>query len=425
MLNKLIFVLFLITAAYLAEAQNSSPYSRYGLGDLNSRSFGPSRAMGGTAAAFSSGRNLNVVNPASIASVDSMCFIFEFGLESGIRYFKTTNPDLSALSNDTKLSYLAFGFPVTRWWASSIGIMPFSSVGYSIRSSDSTFNVPKYYYYEGSGGINQVYWGNAFLPFRNFRIGVNAYYLFGMQNRSNSVIFSDDSGAYVNVLEENIVYVNDFCFSAGLQYDFALGSKSKLSLGAVFSYPNNLNSRRDVLVTNSLSVGSSSTVDTIYNEDNQRGTVSMPLSAGGGLLYNFDDKLKLAFDYNMQNWSDAKFFNQSDSLGNSNCFRFGAEYLPAGPSRATSKYSQRVAYRFGAFYNNTYINFATYGEQIADFGISFGFGLPLNRSKTSFNISIELGQRGTTRNSLVRETYANLGVNLTLSDVWFIKRKFD
>jgi len=178
-------------------------------------------------------------------------------------------------------------------------------MGYNIRSVDSLYNVSKYYFYEGSGGVNQVFWSHGFSPFKNFRIGLNMKYLFGMQNRTNSVEFEDESGAYVNILEENMVFINDFCFSGGLQYDLRLGEKNSLTLGAVFTYPTRLNSRRDALVTNSLSVGSSAAVDTIYYTEDERGEVSLPMSIGGGLLYNFDDKLKLGVDYTMQDWSDA------------------------------------------------------------------------------------------------------------------------
>lgn len=425
MLNKLFCVVVTMSVAIAVYSQHGSPYTRYGLGNLSSQNFGPAKAMGGISSAFHSGRNLNIANPAAMASIDSLTFIFEFGMESGLRHFRTTSPSLQALNGDTKLSYLAFGFPVTRWWASSLGVMPYSEMGYNIRSTDTLYNVPKYYFYEGSGGINQVFWSHGFAPFKNFRIGINMYYLFGLQNRSNSIKFNDDSGAYVNVMEQNIVYINDFCFSTGLQYDVLTHENNSLSLGFTFSYPTQLNSRRDALVTNSLSVGSSAIVDTIYNNSGETGSVSLPMSIGGGFIYTRNDKMRLGFDYSMQDWSKSTFFNQSDSLGNSNCMRLGIEYTPAGLHRPAAKYGQKVSYRFGVFYNNTYINFLSTGEQISDFGISFGFGLPMNRSKTSFNISIELGQRGTTQSSLVRERYANIGLNLTLSDVWFVKRKID
>ncbi|NLA23466.1 MAG: hypothetical protein GX879_00715 [Bacteroidales bacterium] len=425
MQNKIITLIIAILFAQLALSQNNSPYTRYGLGSLNSTHYGPSRAMGGVSLAYSSGRNLNYSNPASLSCIDSLSFIFEFEVESGFRQLAMLNPNLKSTYTDTKLSYLAFGFPITKWWGSSLGIMPFSTVGYNIKAEDDLFDVSKTYFYEGSGGINQVYWNNGFELFSNFRLGLSFSYLFGMQNRSNSVKFNDDSGAYVNVLEENIIYINDFNISAGAQYDIRLNDKSNLSLAAKFVYPKKINSSRNILVTNSLSLGGSAVIDTIFYADSEKGKISMPYGIGGGFLYAINEKFRFGADYMTQDWSKALFFEQSDSLGNSNSVNLGFEYTPVGIDGLTTNYVSKISYRFGMYFDQTYINFATIGEQINDFGISFGLGLPMKRSKTSFNVWIELGQKGTTKSNLVRERYLNLGLNFSLSDIWFVKRKFD
>ena len=63
-------------------------------------------------------------------------------------------------------------------------------------------------------------------------------------------------------------------------------------------------------------------------------------------------------------------------------------------------------------------------QQIKDFGISFGVGLPLKRSKTSFNLAVEMGQRGTTDYNLIQENYTRFIFNMTFHERWFVKRKF-
>jgi hypothetical protein len=40
------------------------------------------------------------------------------------------------------------------------------------------------------------------------------------------------------------------------------------------------------------------------------------------------------------------------------------------------------------------------------------------------NFSCSFGKRGTTENNLIEENYTAFGVNLTLYDFWFLKRKF-
>ena len=85
---------------------------------------------------------------------------------------------------------------------------------------------------------------------------------------------------------------------------------------------------------------------------------------------------------------------------------------------------QRVSYRAGYRMTNSYIS--VNGEQLKNFGITFGLGLPLNRySGSTLGFSVELGKNGTTRNNLIEENYAIITLNLSLHDKWFYKRKFD
>ncbi|NJO70047.1 MAG: hypothetical protein HC830_12885, partial [Bacteroidetes bacterium] len=71
---------------------------------------------------------------------------------------------------NANFAYLAFGFRITPKWATSIGIAPYSSVGYNINTSKQvegstdTYNID----IEGSGGLNQFYWGNSYKITRKF-----------------------------------------------------------------------------------------------------------------------------------------------------------------------------------------------------------------------------------------------------------------
>jgi hypothetical protein len=41
------------------------------------------------------------------------------------------------------------------------------------------------------------------------------------------------------------------------------------------------------------------------------------------------------------------------------------------------------------------------------------------------NLGLEYGKKGTRTNGLIEENYINVTVALSLSDLWFIKRKID
>jgi hypothetical protein len=88
---------------------------------------------------------------------------------------------------------------------------------------------------------------------------------------------------------------------------------------------------------------------------------------------------------------------------------------------------KRVAYRAGMKYEKSYL--LLNNQQINDFGISFGVGLPvyipMYRSSSLINVAAEIGRRGTKKNNLVAETYAKIDVSVNLMDFWFMKRKID
>ena len=63
-------------------------------------------------------------------------------------------------------------------------------------------------------------------------------------------------------------------------------------------------------------------------------------------------------------------------------------------------------------------------EEIKEFGISFGVGLPLG-GLSNVNVGLEISQRGQKESGLLQETLIGFRVGLSLNDVWFIKRKYN
>lgn len=128
-----------------------------------------------------------MVNPASYTSVDSLSFLFEFGITGRFSQFKN---DLGRFStDDVNFRYFAMSFPVSRRIATSFGLIPYSDVGYDIRVGDSIPGSGKVdYYYYGEGSLSRAYFGLAVKPLRNVSVGANLFY------------FSVPSGATVSSL---------------------------------------------------------------------------------------------------------------------------------------------------------------------------------------------------------------------------------
>ena len=227
-IDKAGILVFLLLLGFFAQAQKiNSPYSRYGLGRLAGKNVNaPLKAMGGISIGYWNKSLINPGNPASYGKFDSTAFLFEVGLFGNMTTLKTTYQSES--SNIATLAYLYVGFPITKWWRSTLGLMPYSKVGYDVKVivpiedfSNVTNDIT------GDGGLNRFFWGNGFNITENFRAGIDATFLFGEANRS-SIISFPDSVLILRSVAEAKTRGADFIFDYGLQYDFHL-KKDRLS----------------------------------------------------------------------------------------------------------------------------------------------------------------------------------------------------
>jgi len=422
--RKFFFIIFglivALTFNVVGQTRIASPYSRYGLGDLQNVNYLGNISMGGISYGYRNPSSVNYANPASYTAFDTNSFVFETGLNSQTVQLKTTN--LSEVTNYTSLSYLTFGFPVTKWWGASMGLLPYSSVGYKISDYTSMPEVGKVkYLYEGDGGLNQFYFGNGFKLFKNLSVGFNASYLFGYLNQTRTITFPDS----INFLSTRLINstrINDFLFNFGTQYHKTWKSGYSIVIGLEYSASTSLTAKQDSFAYSFTTDGVNESVkDTIVNSSNVKGKIVMPQSFGGGITFGKSDRWLLGIDYQMQDWSKFSSFGVKDSLKNSWTTAFGAEYTPK--STAVSGYWKRVHYRMGARYSKSYLELRN--TQLSDYAVSLGFGLPLKRSKTAVNIGFEYGERGTTLNSLIKEQYGRVILSVSAYEPWFYKHKFD
>ncbi len=408
-----------------SQGKVGSPYSRYGVGDVTGNAQTRITSMGGTGYATPYMNDVNFKNPACIGDIDTMTFIFNFGLEGGLRNYAISDPKTTKTKADAELSQISVGFSFAKWWKTAIGVTPYSNVGYSIYSPDKSFDIDKNYVYSGDGGINRIVWANAFKPVKNLSLGVSVSYLFGKIYHSNAIVFADDStGSYVNSFNQKTFKVSDVTFDVGVKYDIPISdNKNKLSIGAYYAYNRALNTKLATIVYNTLASAPATVIDTIYDDENVKGTIGLPHTIGVGLCYTYNDKLSVAADFTLQNWTDSKFFGECDSLSNSIGTSLGMEYTPNRFS--PRNIWQASSYRAGLFFNNSFINMDSNQLSIPDYGITFGVGLVPKHSKASFNIAFQIGQRGSLKNNMVKETYFIVGLNFNLVDRWFVKSKID
>lgn len=424
MKNKFLIYLavavFFVSSSYLyAQVEVNSPYSHYGIGDIYSNRTAYSMSMGGLSSSLKSNLYVNYLNPASYNGFDSTSFIFEGGLISDFVFAQTDS--LSTNSVNSQLGYLMLGFPVSKWCKASIGLTPFSSLGYLVYDEKNLEDIgPTQYIYEAFGGLNRVYGGAAF-TIKNLSLGVNASYLFGTLNYDKVIDFPD-SIYIVSFRLRNDYRIRDFLFDFGIQYDVEIAGKYKLTLGGVYSAQTDLKSFSDVLALTYFPGQNDVDFikDTVEYIDGEKGTIRFPMKYSAGFIFEDAGHWMVGADYSFQKWEDYRKFGLSDSLNNSMKVSVGGYYLPQ--PKGIPSYWELIQYRFGFRYHKTYLELRN--NQINEFGVTFGVGLPLRNTRSTINLAVEWGQSGTIKNGLIKENILRFTLGISLYERWFIKRKF-
>jgi hypothetical protein len=278
----------------------------------------------------------------------------------------------------------------------------------------------------GSGSITRAYFGIGLQPFKFLSVGFHFSYMWGNLTGVNTIEYLDHTQALSYGRREN-THINDVFFDFGLQAVLPLNDNSNLTFGATFSPKTPLNGYAEELIARGTSIEKEGELfvdaDTLtYNKLKFKGSdLEIPLQLGFGISYNIKNKLSVTADYSNSAWQDITFPDEFSKTTNRTRYGFGVEYIPN--DRNPKTYLSRIRYRLGAHYLNDYLTINNY--QLEDFGISFGGGFPLKRSKTSVNLSFEFGQRGTVKYGLVKENYFRIYLNLTLHEFWFMKQKFE
>lgn len=433
-----------------AKAQENSPYSRYGIGDLTPNGNVLSRAMGGIAAGVATSQqqietqSINFVNPASLAS-NRLFTILDVGTDISYRILKSTNPAKKFTSANTYVSYLQLAFPLTTPkmakknidWAMSFGLRPVSKINYKIEKNeriatgDSLNTI-----YEGSGGANMASIGTG-LRVKNLSIGFNLGYMFGNKDYSTKITIINDSAFHYLSNSQNQTTFNGLFLSGGVQYEIDLDKDSKtknihrvLRFGLYGNMQQNLKAKADVIRETIFydPNGGYYRLDSVYEENDVKGQIKYPAKVGFGFIYH-DLNWMYGADFEYGNWDNYRYYGQKDQVKNSWTFRAGAQYHPRKENTLTSKYFRFVKYRAGFYYGTDYINV---NKNRPEYGFTLGTGMPLTsiRQRNSYggnvvlNTGIEFGSRGNKQTNL-RENVVRFSIGVSMNARWFQKPKYN
>lgn len=417
---KLFFTALTLLSLQLM-AQENSPYSRYGIGLLQSSENIGYRGLGGTSLADRSNTLINTQNPSSYATLKLTSY--QLGLSGS--FFTTKNADTSVQSGGFGLSYVNMAFPVGKNTGISFGLLPYSRVKYNLRAQTTIPNISDAIIdYFGGGNLQKVYIGAAH-DFKGLSVGFNAAYLFGNYQNNLTQTFLTDSLDILNTNILNRTVVGGFTFDLGASYTYKIKKEKYVNIGATYSNQSRLNASSDRYWYSAIGdVGTgpySFRADSIVGKE---GKMVLPSKFGVGVQYGNGDYWKIAVDYLTSDWSNYRLFDQADSFTTASTFRLGGEFTPD----VNDKFSiyKRITYRLGGYYNNEPLQLN--GVQLKSQAVTVGIGYPIRRTLLSIgqiNAAFEAGKRGSLNSGLVQENYTRFSIGVTLNDRWFLKRRYD
>ncbi len=427
-----------------ASAQESSvntysPYTLYGLGNMNYTGGTRFAAMGGASIAFRNGGydlpgdiKLNTNNPASLSGLTPKSFIFDVGL-SGSNIYLTQNSESGKLKtsyNTFNVNNISVGLPLAKKLGFSLNVSPYSDVGYYLHKDDygylADLGVVRYYY-TGEGDVTEAKASIGWEPFKGLSVGAELIYLWGNIDRlyKAEIVPYTGGGSYNNETNTMSAYTNEKISRVyggfGLQYSPLVKNKTRLTIGATYRMGGKLNARETDYIP------SGNVYKDTVRFDTRTAATYIPQSIGAG-LYFYRPKYNVGIDYIYQNWADKNAYDEANDVGytNASTIRFGAQYTPDRYN--VRSFMKRVSYRVGFRYNDYYLQFQ--GQKLNEKAVTFGFEIPFKMmTVSSVNVGVELGERGTLKKDLIRERYFKINVGVFLFgrdfDYWFEKYKYN
>jgi len=450
--------IFTLIISLYVFAQENSPYSRYGLGEMVPNQNIVNRGMGGVSIAYSdygligSPLNINLVNPASLGNLTNTKnfsnTIFDLGTEVDFKTIRSTVNTEKFSSRNTVMSYFQLAFPLSTkkmekngmGWAMALGLKPISRINYKIESYGRLTNIDSIHAVnEGQGGINQVNISSGFKftgkgkHNNEICVGFNTGYNFGFKDYSTKLAIVNDTTPYQKSNYEEKTQIRGVFLNTGFQYRINLNNKSIVRIGAFANVKNVMNAKKNTIYESFIYDynGAPVTQDSIYTKQNIPGKIVMPTTYGGGFTYQSKNKEWLfGSDVEFTDWNSYLSYNKKDSVKSNWTVRVGAEYYPIKIESAKKSYLSYIKYRAGFYFGPDYIK---YNDTRINYAVTGGFSLPLTTPRyiqtrgefVSLNTSVEIGARGNKDSYAIRENFTRINIGISMNARWFQKRSYD
>lgn len=450
-LSLALFVFLLGNIALAQSITSNSPYSSFGLGEFGGLDHAVFSGIGNSNITLQDSTVLNFNNPSSYSALAKGQPLFSLGVSTRLSDYSENGN--SSFESVTGIQHFALAFAFAKRFGLAVGLKPYTRRGYEFSSRKEFEGDSLYYNYSGNGGINEGFIGFSanVLNFKGARVslGANAGYLFGAVSnirKSGLIVDGITNNDYAGGVSSKSLRASSFHYDLGLSYEQRINEKHSIGVYAVIDPQQKIKGSYEEGFFYTGNINSATSFDTLSFNDSLSGDVTNIPTYTYGLKYTLSGKgrkgqtnelnseVSFHLTYSMSDWS--KFENRYDpnftnTFLNTQKFTFGVQYIPETDfiaNKVSTKFYHRMRYRVGAYYFT--LPYETNGEQVTDFGTTFGFGFPIAVQKTlsSINVGFSIGSRGISDTQALKEKYYGFNLGIAIApgtDRWFRKRKLN
>lgn len=406
-MKKIFFLVSIFVSSVFP--QYGSIYSSYGPGEPNTN-FGVRRNGFGIGVNTIDQIDISPINPASWSGIQVV------KLNGSYHYSSNFYKDNISKNNISKgsLENLSIAFPIERNHGIVLagGIIPYTKMHYRTISPVQFFDSISFNTnFSGDGGLTNYFLGLSYKLKNIGSFGVSTNFLMGTYYKTISTEFKDidyiNPSFNINYKNRGVAYRIGFISNNLMKY-IKINNLTDLRLG--FSYAS------DAYLTSEFSlVKSGLFIDTVLKKSIN---VYLPKQLALGLSGRIGLKTNFYVDYFYQDWT--KFHTngiREENLSSLVMYSLGFEILPLAKP---GSYLETIALRFGTFLKKLPIRLNN--EKIYEYGFRTGLSFPIDQLNL-IDFAMQYSIRGTTKNSLIKESILSLWLGINFAEIWFVKNE--
>jgi len=404
------------------KATSGSVYSKIGIGYPVATGNVASQSMGLFGVSFNDPFTGSLANPAHWGNT-------VYGLGSGgigIQSYNASDANQSVKNTNFSVSQFQLQLPINRGkFGISGSFAPVTDASFRTFTEDTRFigtgsqqdTVNIEMENRGSGGLNRAELGFGWKINSNISVGYAASIVFLSQDDGFTASFPQSFYRPANYTIESSGVGFGNRVGAFIQLPGVFKKKDQLGIGASVSLPVSVDAEQKQ--TGTISNGAFTVTDELPNSD---GTIKIPMKINAGVSYRPNNLMIVGLEGLYQGWSNYENDfkpSEEDLFVDRYKVGMGMQYSPY--LTGSSKFLSAFKYRAGISYDTGHLQIR--GQRINTLMFSLGLGIRSPRSRSTIDLSLEYGIRGTSSSNLVKEQILGVRLSLNLAEIMFFRPK--